>query len=79
MSGASANEIERVIRQRLTVWKMWDALVEKHGEAQVECAISSAARFYEGVEEIGSSDASYMVDSAVRQLGEPTIFKDQED
>jgi hypothetical protein len=58
------------------VWKLWDGLVEKYGEAQVECAISSAASFYEGVEEIGSSDAAHMVDSAVRQLGEPTIFKD---
>ncbi len=73
---ATAETIEDVIRHRLTVWNMLDGLVAKHGQEKVDESIREASYFYAGCEEIGSSDANYMVDSAVRYLGEPTIFKD---
>lgn len=72
---ATAESIQGIIRHRLTYWNMMDALVEKHGQQKVDWAIEDASYFYAGCEEIGSSDANYMVDSAVRSLGEPTIFK----
>lgn len=79
---ASAASIESVIKQRMMVWDdMQDAsvpmlvgVISRHGLDRVECEISSAGSFYAGCEEIGSSDAAYMVDSVVRALGEPTIF-----
>jgi hypothetical protein len=72
--GATAKDIVTVITHRLRVWGRWDALVATHGVRAVEDAIEYASWQYVGVEEIGSSDAAYMMDSAVRALGEPSIF-----
>jgi len=72
---ATQEDIVRIIEHRLTVWNMLDGLIEKHGKETVEYAIADSASFYAGCEEIGSSDANYFADSAVRSLGEPSIFE----
>lgn len=72
---ATQEDIVAIITRRLHVRDKMAPLVEKYGMDKVGAAIEDAALFYEGVEEIGTSDASCMVDSAVRNLGEPSIFK----
>lgn len=54
---------------------MWEMLA-KHGFDKLNDAINSAAEFHGagGLDEIGSSDVSYYVDSVMRELGEPSIF-----
>lgn len=74
---ATHQEIVNVISQRLWVWGMMEPLLAKHGLTKTMNAIDECAWSYVGAEEIGSSDASYMVESAVAYLGEPSIFKDR--
>lgn len=71
---ATSETIKDVIIQRLNAWDMMVPLMEKHGPSKIMEVIEDSASFYAGCEEIGSSDAANMVDSAVRQLGEPSIF-----
>lgn len=73
----TAESVEGIIKQRLFAWDMMVPLLTKHGLDKVQEAIEEASYRFVGLEEVGSSDASYMVDSAVRILGEPSIFKER--
>ena len=73
--GATVETITNVIRHRLGNEEM-ARLVAKYGLDTVEWHLSYTGSFFEGVEEIGSSDAWHMVDAFVRGLGEPSVFKD---
>jgi hypothetical protein len=68
--GASQDEIANVIRRRLIRTLRYESLVEKYSEFTVEQTMLDAAQCYVGVEEIGSSDAYFMVETFLRFLGE---------
>lgn len=72
---ASVQTIVEVVRHRLMVTKRLVPLVQAYGTEAVEDALNHAGEFYQGCEEIGSSDANYMMDCAITYLGEPSIFK----
>jgi len=69
---ATAETIQNCIKQRLGFDTMLK-LSHKHGFATVMNALDETGYSYESrrLEEIGSSDVSYMCESFYRALGEP--------
>lgn len=66
--GASINTIRDAIIHRMYVRNLLPALIHTHGIDRVEEAVTSCADFYEGMEEIGTSDVSIMVETVLEDI-----------
>jgi len=67
--------IENAIIHRLGMERM-ARLIGRYGMDIVDMELSMTASFYAGGEEIGTSDVSYMCDTFLRGLGEPSYFQE---